>query len=364
MKSPAEVRRRPRVAVVGGGIAGLALAAALDPTRFDVQVLEAEPGRAWTGGALALWPSARRALASVGALDRITPEALSPVSGALRDLRTGRARVPHRQAPLRMVVRPALLAALEGSVPRGVERVTATVRARRSDDAHADRGLDLAGDLIGDLIGDLAEDLGADLVVGADGVRSVVRGLVHPPAAARRGTPYVALRGLTGTPPPAGAAGEYWGRDRLAGLLPLGEGAYWFTTHRTARPAQEPLDAAQTLAEVRARFADAAPALRAVVEGSDASQVVATRIWVAPPMPRYARGRYAVIGDAAHAMTPNLGRGACDAIVDAVTLARALDGWTGEEPPPLRRWQARRLPATQAARLASGGLMRLALSGV
>lgn len=211
---------------------------------------------------------------------------------------------------------------------------------------------------------DLASDLGVDLVVGADGVRSVVRGLVHPAAAERRETPYVVLRGMTATPLPAGAAGEYWGRDRLAGLVPLGEGAYWFTTHRSADPGTEPLDPAHVLAGVRARFADAAPAVREVLGRSDPAEVIATRLWVVRPMPRYARGRYVVVGDAAHAMTPNLGRGACDAIVDAVTLARALDGWTGEAPPSLRRWQARRLPVTQAARQASGGLMRLALSGI
>ena len=59
---------------------------------------------------------------------------------------------------------------------------------------------------------------------------------------------------------------------------------------------------------------------------------------------------------ASHASLPNLGRGACDAILDAAALARTLDAGRS-----LASWQARRLPPTQAARLAAGGLMRLAL---
>ena len=52
-------------------------------------------------------------------------------------------------------------------------------------------------------------------------------------------------------------------------------------------------------------------------------------------------------------MTPNLGRGACDALIDAVTLAAALGGARGSLESRLARWQARRLPVTQAARIAS-----------
>jgi 2-polyprenyl-6-methoxyphenol hydroxylase-like FAD-dependent oxidoreductase len=43
--------------------------------------------------------------------------------------------------------------------------------------------------------------------------------------------------------------------------------------------------------------------------------------WIADPLPAYQRGRVALLGDAAHAMTPHLGQGACQAIEDAVVLA-------------------------------------------
>lgn len=53
------------MSIVGGGIAGLTLAAALDPERFEVTVYEAQLERAGFGGALTIWPDAQRALRRV-----------------------------------------------------------------------------------------------------------------------------------------------------------------------------------------------------------------------------------------------------------------------------------------------------------
>ena len=51
--------------------------------------------------------------------------------------------------------------------------------------------------------------------------------------------------------------------------------------------------------------------------------------WIAEPLPAYHRGRVAILGDAAHAMTPHLGQGACQAIEDAVVLASVAGTGTG-----------------------------------
>jgi len=312
-----------RVAVVGGGIAGLALAATLDPRRFDVDLYEAEPDRAHLGAPLGLWPAARRALAAIG----VAPPVESTGPARLHSIR-GTAISPAGHAPIGLVARPALLAALDAAVPASVRRDHREV----SDPASLD----------------------ADLVVGADGVRSSVRPLVSARAAKRVETPYVALRGMRPAATEPGDAGEYWGRGLLFGLVPFGpEQDYWFTTHRSDIGA-EPIDPAQLVEEARERFAAAAPVIRVVLAAAG-PDTLATRIWVVPPMRRYLNGRYIVVGDAAHATTPNLGRGACDAVLDAVSLGAALNAESD-----LRRWQAKRVAATQAARVAARGLMSLA----
>lgn len=317
-----------RVAVVGGGIAGLTLAAALDPARFDVTLVEAQPERT-TGAALGLWPGARRTLTRLGVA---LPAPTKADHGGL--YRLDGARVATVRGPdLAMVMRPALMEALAAAVPGSVRRVMAEV----TDPSTLD----------------------ADLVVGADGVRSRVRGLVQPGAAERRETPYVTLRGIV----PAGAAadrlrplvGEYWGAGTLFGLAPVGDALYWFTGH-VSDLGPEPLDVTTVVAEARERFVSPAPHLREVLDAAG-DDTLATRLWVTPPMHRYVSGRYVVIGDAAHAALPNLGRGASDAVLDAASLARILN--TNRS---LASWQARRLPVTQVARTVAGWGMRVALS--
>ena len=92
--------------------------------------------------------------------------------------------------------------------------------------------------------------LDADLVVGADGVRSVVRGLVDPAAAARRPTPYVATRGILRGQPTTTGEGEYWGRGLVFGRQRLNaDDTYWFSAFRDDG-AVEPLDPGTGLVQI------------------------------------------------------------------------------------------------------------------
>ncbi|MGG5259759.1 FAD-dependent monooxygenase [Phycicoccus avicenniae] len=322
--SPAHPRR---IAVVGGGVSGLALAAAL-PRTAEVVLHEAQPERAGAGWTLVLGPWVRPALHRLGVLDAVVRAGTPVGPGRLLAL-DGRPLTPAHDAHLLAVPRPALLAALGGALGPSVRVVH-------------DEVLDPAA-------------LDGDLVVGADGVRSRVRALVDPAGAERLVTPWVALRGRLGTTPAREDVGEYWGPGMLAGVVPSPGGGYWFTTHRSAL-GPEPLDVPEVLAEARRAATGAAPVVRALLD--DASGATATRLWVAPPLRRYVRDRYVVLGDAAHAMTPNLGRGAGEGLLDAVTLADHLAGHRS-----LVTWQVRRLPRTRVARAASSAVMRLALLG-
>jgi len=317
-----------RVVVVGGGIGGLALAAALDTARFEVVVAEAEPRRGSSGAALGLWPSARRALHRIGAAAAVDRLPVRPGTAEIYNL--GGHRLVAEDGPKVSLVRRAhLLTAVSAAVPGTVRRLTWEVTR--------------------------TEALDADLIVGADGVRSRVRGLVWPRGAERVKTPYVAMRGIV--PDPGNLAyGEYWGPGVLFGIVPLGDGhVYWFSAHRSTL-GPEPLDVEAVRAELSKQLRPGLSGVRRLVDHAG-PDTIANQLWVFPPMPRYVHGRYVVIGDAAHASLPNLGRGACDAILDAVSLGDALNAGV-----PLAVWQARRLPQTQAARVVAGGLMRLALA--
>jgi len=320
-----------RIAIVGAGIAGLALAAGLDPRRHQVVLYEGAPGRHGLGTALGMWPAAQRALRSLDAAS-VLSTAATVRGGALHRI-DGRvlARPPGTQA-LNLVSRAGLWSSLDAAVPDSVERIAQQV---------TDPG-----------------ELDADLVVGADGVHSRVRRAVWGEAAASVATSLLAVRGLV-APASTDGYGEYWGRGRLFGITPVpGERTNWFCAFRsTLGPHAVPLPAA--LQAARQRFATDAPALTAVLDRIDEGQTLAHRIWIAPALRSYHRGRTVLIGDAAHGMAPNLGRGACESLVDAAVLAPLLNGG-GDLDDLLQRYDRSRVPGSQLARFGSSVMARIA----
>lgn len=329
-----------RISIVGGGIAGLALAAILDPDRFDVTLYEQQPGRYGLATALAMWPGAQRALLRAGA-DGVLSGSVG-VTGSLLTMQ-GRVLLSASTEATRLVARRDLVAELERAVPASVSRIT----ARLEDPSR----------------------LSADLVVGADGVHSVVRQStwgqqsVWGRSPASLATPYLAVRGLVSdsTPGIVGPVfGEYWGGGRLFGITAVPGGfVNWFCAFRSELGPRS-VGVEESLSEARRQFGEAAPAIKAVLAAANTDTTLAQRIWIAPPLRSYCRGRVVLIGDAAHAMTPNLGRGACESLIDADVLGSDLNRYGVEV--ALRRYDVRRVARTQAARVASEAMMRLALS--
>ncbi|MDO5628449.1 MAG: FAD-dependent monooxygenase [Mobilicoccus sp.] len=335
---------RTRVAVIGGSIAGAAVAGLLDPARFEVTLHEERPERREAGSSLALWPGAWRALDALGLTEAVRAESEVITGGALRDA-TGLPLI-EADVPMTLILRPRLLALLDDAIPASVRRVDGRVEDPAS--------------------------LPADLVVGADGVRSIVRRSAFGEHLTPRLSPWLALRGLL--PHPPAQAGEYWGRGDLAGVVPAPGGrTYWFTTHVSDLGSRPPgtnawsrsleVDAGEALAEARAVFGAhprRAPTVLQALEHADPATTLAQRIYEAPPMRRLVHGRAVLVGDAAHAMTPNLGRGACEALIDAHVLAGVLH--RHDLGTALRIYEARRLAPGAVLRLASRALMHAALS--
>lgn len=102
------------------------------------------------------------------------------------------------------------------------------------------------------------------------------------------------------------------------------------------------------LGELRRRFCAWHEPIRALLDATDPGAVLHHDVnELRTPLPSYAVGSVALLGDAAHAMTPNLGQGACQALEDAVTLAAALGSELTVEA-ALARYDAERRPRSQA----------------
>lgn len=204
-----------------------------------------------------------------------------------------------------MVTRADLLGALADALPDGALRL----------------GRDVAGvDMDGAVPMIRFADGGtqqADLIVDAGGLRSVALTAGTPNYRGYGGV--VALSDPVGEDEGTGVAAEYWGRHERFGLFELpGHRRYWFFM-RTAPAAAAP----PARAEVLARADEFVSAIGRAVAATPPERLIPFAIHARPAPRDLGRGRLIRVGDAAHAMEPNLGQGACQAIEDAVALEAA-----------------------------------------
>ncbi|NSC20759.1 FAD-dependent oxidoreductase [Streptomyces albus subsp. chlorinus] len=327
--------------VVGGGIGGLAVALGLRRIGWEVTVIERAEVLADAGAAISLHANGLRALDVLGAGDAVRKAALPQYTGGTRTpggrwltRLDGTALERALGTPIIGITRSDLHRALREALPEGALRIGQ--EADRVED-------DPARDRVRVPLGDSALD--ADLVVAADGVGSQLRARLFPdhPGPAYAGTSVV--RALTEGPAELRTDFELTlGPGVEFGHLALADGRAEWHAVLAGPPRVRHVD---TLGEMRRRFGgwhDPIPRLLEATRPEDVLHHDITEL--ATPLPRFAVGRVALLGDAAHAMPPHLGQGACQALEDAVVLAAALAD-SPDVPSALARYDAERRPRTQ-----------------
>jgi 2-polyprenyl-6-methoxyphenol hydroxylase-like FAD-dependent oxidoreductase len=333
-----------KATVVGAGIGGLTTALALERAGWQVDVYEQAPEIGPVGAGVGIAPNAVKALTRLG-LGADLREHGQRQDGLEIRARTGRrlAHLPgdsiesrygapfyglHRAELHRLLLRRLTSATLHTG-HHAVDVDTDTVTFETS-----------AGSV----------SATADLVVVADGVNSHLRAALFPSYPGPDYAGYTVWRGLV----PAGSLdvpavlSETWGRGARFGVAVLGEGqVYWFACENMREHA-EPEHRLDLLAE---RFRDWHEPIPQLIAATAENTLLRHDVYyLRAPLPAFFRGRVALLGDAAHAVTPDIGQGACLAIEDAVVLASTMDNGG------LRAYDAIRRPRTEGMARFSGRL--------
>jgi 2-polyprenyl-6-methoxyphenol hydroxylase-like FAD-dependent oxidoreductase len=341
------MRRPHRILIAGAGIAGLSLAAQLRTSSHRCEVVEKAETARPDGSGLTISFNGARALQRLGCLSEVEKQG-RVIDRVVIANRTGERldvldlRAAQQRFGLTFAIsRPLFHRALEAKADAPVRYSKAFVALREVADRVEVTFSDAAVEVF-------------DLVVGADGAYSRVRACAFPGASFRANGVYC-WRFIAHDGRDARDVTEFLGDGRRVGLIPLrGRETYVFATCDAGVLARTQGTPRQRL---RRLFSDFAAPIPDLINGP----LSAFSFQALGGLPRFhlARGRIALIGDAAHAMTPNLAQGASLAMEDAVELAAVLAA-RPVTPHALQRYARARLARLKRMALAADFAGRVA----
>lgn len=338
-----------RAVIAGGGIGGLASALALAQSGWEVEVLEQAPELREVGAGIQVSPNGMKMLERLGVLPHLEHSLFEPEAIELRMGRTGRRvfRLPmkgyaqdrwgHRfiqihRADLHDALGQALRAQPKAQL-RTNAKITGYVRERGGASVYLEHG----------------ERVFGDVVIGADGVRSVIRNQMCGTDRARF-TGQVAWRTVVpvdalgdNAPPPYGVIWAGRGKHAVTTRVKGGSHVNFVGIVEQDSWTEEGWSIPGSIEEALADFGDWQPCLRAVLEASQG--LFRWALYGRPPLATWCDGPVTLLGDAAHPMLPSMAQGAVMALEDAVVLAQMLERHA-DKTAALQAYEAARKPRT------------------
>jgi 2-heptyl-3-hydroxy-4(1H)-quinolone synthase len=305
-----------RVLVVGGGIGGLAVAGLLSRLGVGVDLWERTPEWKPVGAGIMLAFNAMTVMKALGVDETLRARGMAFATGGVTtengtflanaDMRP----LAEKHGPSLAIHRAALHAVLVDAARDVRVKRGCTVDALTQD-----------GDAAAATCSDGTTERYA-LVIGSDGIHSRVRELLFGNIPTRY-SGYRCWRGVVADIPGVEGTVEMWGRGRRLGMVRVGEGQlYFFATLNAPARAEDPeAGRVKRFRENYGMFGGQAPALLASL--SDDTPLIhgdIDEVWA----PQWHKGNAVLLGDAAHAMTPNFGQGAAMALEDALILVQHL----------------------------------------
>ena len=344
---------RSKVVIVGAGIGGLSAHLAFARAGFDVVHYERRSELGPAGAGIVIWPDGVKVLRALGLGERLAAignrpdvmEVRGPDDRLLSVLPLG--EIWERSGTPGYVVSRTDLQDLLLDVV-GPERLRMGARCTGLEQSDSEAMVRFDGGL----------EASGDLAIGADGIHSAVRSVVVPGVEPS----YAGIASWVGIVPndglnPVNVVVEYLGEGKCCGLLPLSNNRLYF--HFAAAWDREQARPTRGWAEVLERMFAGWPAqVPAVLRRLEGREPIYLEICDIPPLDRWSAGRATLLGDAAHATTPTVGQGACQALEDVAVLVRCLECEPADVVGALGRYESERKRRAEEIVASRGGASR------
>lgn len=325
-----------KIIIIGAGIGGLTAGIALKHSGHEVEIYERASQSGTVGAGLSLWANAIHAFDQLGIGNQIRQLGVMEGDGGIHDWRgndlmaTDYAGIKALLGDTTVVVHRAdlhvLLEETFGGVIHWGQTISHYSENHNKVFAHFEDG----------------RTIQADLLIACDGIHSVIRKQMFPQSRPIYAG-YTAYRGVTHFDHSrvGNMWGESWGYGKRFGIAPLSQNRiYWFATYNAPENTIVPQEKRQ--ATLLSKFEGWHHPVTELIGETDPIAILQHDIHELNPLTSWVDGRVALLGDSAHAMTPNLGQGACQAIEDAVVLGRILKG-NPDVKSALQQYQSQRI---------------------
>ncbi|MCK0132646.1 FAD-dependent monooxygenase [Flavobacteriaceae bacterium F08102] len=305
------MRDRKKIAIIGGGIAGLTFARSLTREDYEIHIFEKKESFKEIGAAISVFPNALCVMDDLGLLEEILQN-----SGQFKTvyLKTSKGKIlskskPKSDYPVICIHR----ADLHGILLKNIE-------ANIYNDFTLKNIVHLGNGQV-TIQFENGENKVFDAVIGADGIHSEVRKhIINDGEPIFRG--YNIWRGVVKANFEIGYGSETYGKGKRVGIVPIKDGVYgwWATCNEAFLQDDSPEGTKQKLKRLFGNWHHPIPEL---IENTE--EILKNSLTDRIPHSGWTKGNITLIGDAAHPTTPNLGQGGCIAIEGAYLLAKCIN---------------------------------------
>lgn len=335
-----------KIVIIGAGIGGLTTGIALKKFGFDVSIYEQAEEILPVGAAISLWSNGVKCLNYLGLHNEVAHLGGQMDNLAYLDGKTGEILTQFSLAPLVKKV---------GQRPYPVSRAelqNMLMDAFGREDIYLGKKMVELLPLSDSKVQVTFEDgttLKTELLIGADGTHSLTRQYVLGEQVARRYAGYVNWNGLieiSESSAPSLQWTTYVGDGKRVSLMPIADHRFYFFLD-VPLPVGLENNRAMYKKELAKYFEGWCPAVQELIENLNPQTTNRVEIHDIEPFLKFYKGNVVLVGDAAHSTTPDIGQGGCQAMEDALYLARALQINRLSVQDSLNRYQEKRNERTK-----------------